>query len=452
MESTIRRTCIARSAPRLLALVLGAAVASAGCDLGVTDPDVVTPDQSAGPSAVRNNINGAIGAFQEAFDGHVRYSGLLVDEFIASGTFPAHQEVDERRINADNSAVTDFTSTGDGNTTGDGLYEPIHAARKQADDIVANFRSSLEDPAFADVVSDLQEGIAVGLYYGAYARILLAETYCASALEDGAPLSSDDRMQEALGLFEDAEAAAVEADLEDLARAARVGQARALAWSGDLEAAAGAAASVPSDFELLARYSTNTANEENEVNTFTDGLSFTGLRWTVGAGTSALRHEEKYAHFDEFVDEGLIDPDPGLEAFDETIPVSLQLKYPTPDADIPIATGWEARTIEAEERIRAGDPDGAAAIVDPLLAGRDFAESNFTGDLANDLRELARVRAVGLWLTGTRLGTARRLLGDGVNLYPQGKPGTDISFPIPQQELDNNPNVDEACPFGDRRE
>lgn len=110
--------------------------------------------------------------------------------------------------------------------------------------------------------------------------------------------------------------------------------------------------------------------------------------------------------------------------------------------------------IEAEERIRAGDPDGAGSIVDPLLADRGFAGANFTGDLQNDLRELARARSVGLWLSGTRQGTLRRMLHDGVNLFPQDKPGTDISFPIPQQELDNNPNLESStpCPFGDRRQ
>lgn len=437
---------------RVLAVAVGALLAVTGCDLDVTDPDVVTPDQSTGPSAVRNNINGAVGAFQEAYDGYIRYSGLLVDEFIMAGTFPEHEEVDEREINADNASLTQFTATGDGNTTGDGFYEPLHAARKQADEIVANFRSSLDDPAFDDVQGDLEEGIATGLFLGAYTRVLMGEAYCASALDNEAPLSSDDRIQEALALFEEAETVASDAGLDALANAAAVGQGRALLWLGDATAAADAVSSVPADFEYLARYSTNTPNEENEVNTFTDGLSFTALRWTVGAGTAPDRSNEEYAYFDEWVSEGLIDPDPDLTAFDDVIPVSLQLKYPTPDADIPMATGWEARMIEAEERVRAGDSGGAASIVNPLLAARGFDDANFTGDLQNDLQELARARAVGLWLTGTRHGTLRRYLADGVNLFPQGKPGTDISFPIPQQEIDNNPNVDGACPFGDRRE
>lgn len=438
----------------MAALALAAIFPAAACDLDVNDPDVVTPDQSAGPGGVRNQINGAIGSFQEAFDGYVRYSGLLADEFIASGTFPTHEEVDERRVNPDNSSLTQFTATGDGNTTGDGLYEPLQAAREQSDEIVSGFRASLDDPAFADVQDDLREGIARGLYFGAYTRLLLGELYCASVVDEGAALSSDDRIADALALFEEAEDAAVEAGQGDLAAASQVGRGRALAWLGDAAGAAAAVGGVPTDFAFLARYSTNTPNEENEVNTFTDGLSFTALRWTIGAGDSPARFNEKFAYFDEFVEAGLIDPEPGLDAFDATIPVSLQLVYPSADDDIPIATGWEARMLEAEALVRAGDTAGAAALVDPLLAERGFAATAFTGDLQNDLRELARARAVGLWLTGTRQGTLRRLVADGVNLYPQGKPGTDIAFPIPQQELDNNPNLDanDPCPFGGRRE
>lgn len=438
---------------RIAFLVVGLALVAAACDLDVNDPDVVTPEQSAGPSAVRNNINGAIGAFQEAFDGYVRYSGLLNDEFIAAGTFPTHEEVDERRINPDNSSVTQFTATGDGNTTGDGLYEPLQAAREQADEIVSRFRQSLDDPEFADVQDDLREGIATGLYLGAYTRVLLGELYCASVVDEGAALSSDDRIAEALALFEEAEAAADEAGIAELADASLVGQARALVWLGDHGGAASVVSGVGTDFEFLARYSSNTPNEENEVNTFTDGLSFTSLRWTVGAGDSPDRFEEEYAYFDEFVAAGLIDPDPGLEAFDAAIPVALQLKYPTAGSDIPAATGWEARMVEAEALVRAGNAAAAAAIVDPLLEDRGFSASAFNGELENDLRELARARAVGLWLTGTRQGTLRRLLRDGVDLFPQGKPGTDVSFPIPQQELDNNPNLESntPCPFGDRR-
>lgn len=119
--------------------------------------------------------------------------------------------------------------------------------------------------------------------------------------------------------------------------------------------------------------------------------------------------------------------------------------------------------IEAEAAIRNGDPGGAAAIVNPLLADPSmnpmsqinptipegpFAPADFTGDLENDLRELARARQAGLWLTGDRMGTSRRLLEDGVDLFPENTDGTQIAFPVLEQELNNNPNISTQCPGG----
>lgn len=425
----------------------------AACELGVTDPDIVTPPQVEGPDAVPVVTQGVIAAFQESFDGYVRYSALLTDEFIAAGTFTSHAEVDDRRIDANNSTVTDFTATGDGGTTGDGLYQPLQTALVAADDAVENFESSLGDPEFDEVEDELRRGLAVGTYYGAYARMLLSELYCASVTHQGPALSSDDRMQEALTLFEDAEDAALNAEEGALVSASLLGQARANLWLGEYDRAASLAADVPTDFRHVAEYSSNSIDQENEVVQFTTGET-TGLRWTVGDGTNPLRFNESWAYYGEWVDQGLLDPASELEAFDDRIPVRLQLRYTSLDDDVLLASGYEARMIEAEAEIRNGNSGAASAIVDPLLAERGFDPANFTGDLQNDLRELARARAVGLWLTGERQATLRRLLADGVNLYPQGKPGTDVAFPIPQQELDNNPNLDPGvpCPFGERRE
>lgn len=122
--------------------------------------------------------------------------------------------------------------------------------------------------------------------------------------------------------------------------------------------------------------------------------------------------------------------------------------------------------IEAEAELRAGNDEQAEGIINPLLttpslnpltavnpslAGAldafdtvDFSDTGF--DPATDLPELARARIAGLWLSGQRQATLRRFAaGDGVDLYPDGTQGDDVSFPITQQEIDNNPNVNSAC-------
>lgn len=133
--------------------------------------------------------------------------------------------------------------------------------------------------------------------------------------------------------------------------------------------------------------------------------------------------------------------------------------------------------IEAEALLRAGDRQDAEDLVNALLEGDrrsanpmltvnpdlggadgllTFAPVDFTGDvlgspptLEESLRQLARARAAGNWLSGQRQGYLRRWReGDGVDLYPDHSPrgADDISFPIPTQEVDNNDNVTSSCP------
>lgn len=122
--------------------------------------------------------------------------------------------------------------------------------------------------------------------------------------------------------------------------------------------------------------------------------------------------------------------------------------------------------IEAEAMLRAGNDSDAEELVNrllstpslnpltavnPSLAGDlgafdpvDFNDAGFDADA--DLPQLARARAAGLWLSGQRQATLRRFAADdGVDLYPEGTQGDDTSFPIVQQELDNNRNVGSAC-------
>lgn len=124
--------------------------------------------------------------------------------------------------------------------------------------------------------------------------------------------------------------------------------------------------------------------------------------------------------------------------------------------------------IEAEAALRGGDVDEAEDIVNELLTDPDqaanpmlavnpgltssrmggripamgaFEPVDFTGETASDLRKLARARTAGLWLTGIRQGTFRRLAeNDGVDLFPERR-GDDVCLPVPQQEIDNNPNL-----------
>lgn len=445
----------------VLAAFLGLTLALGGCGddslLDVNDPDNVTPEVLEGPGAVSLRTNGLVGDFQEAFDVYALYTGLLTDEFILSGTFETRIDVDRRnvQVNPDNATLTAD------------MYEPLHVARTSADTAVALYRASLDDPEFSDVTDELREGIALGLLYGGYVRVFLAEAYCQSIIggPDGeaSPKLPDERMDGALSRLQEAETAAGAADLPDVATAARIGQARALMWLGRPRDAAAAVTGIDDDFFFPAEYSGNTTGQYNAVYDFTWG-DFNQPRWTVGDGDDFPRENEEWPYLGEWVAQGLIDTVPGFEAPEIGVDIALQQLYAQRSSPLPIATGWEARMIEAEDELRNGDPEVAEDLVNDLLTDPSrnpmtqinpglslgpFDTVDFTGDLTTDLPQLARARAAGNWLSGQRQGYFRRWReGDGVNLYPDHSPrgADDISFPIVQQEIDNNKNVSSACP------
>jgi hypothetical protein len=137
---------------------------------------------------------------------------------------------------------------------------------------------------------------------------------------------------------------------------------------------------------------------------------------------------------------------------DGSTPLVVQLKYPSRDADAPLATGIEARLIQAEAAMQAGDASFLGFLNDaraqfngvaPLAAGDVPASAAGKADL------LFRERAFDLWLTAHRLGDLRRLIRqygrDSEAVFPTGTwfkggvYGPDVNMPVPRDE-ENNPN------------
>jgi len=417
-------TRTAARAARALLVGLGL-VAAAACNdlLRVDDPVNLTPDDLQGGSTALT-VNGVRGAFQSMFDYYVMHTAILTDEMILAGTFPYRAEMDARSITSNNEGLL-----------GD-LYTPLSTARFMADTAVA----ILDAAAGTGDENERLEGVALAKYYAAYTRMLLAEAFCQSAINGEAGLSSDERMADALTAFQAAGSAAQAAGDADLVAASKLGEARANLWLGQYPAAATAAAAVPNSLSFKAYYSTASVAQKNKITRLTYAID-EARRFTVGDGTLDFTGHEKWAYFDEWEDLGLIEVRPDLTSFNAAVPVVLQLKYPTADVPIVMASGAEARLIEAEVALRGGAPGDAADFVNDLRSDHwGLGPISFTGTLSTDLPVFARERARELWLTGERLPTLRRFLKDGVDLFPGGKQGDDTCFPVPQRELDTNPN------------
>ena len=455
---------------RWLSLVLAGVLVLPACN-GILDIDqtgiVVFEDvEASGPAAVPALVNGMVGNYQEVVDDVIRYSALLTDEMILSGTFETRLEVDRRRIQVNNGTLTGA------------MYTPLHRARMQADTTVNLLQNRLQDPAFEEVLDELNEGIALGKLYGGFSRILMAELYCWSILTgmfpESSPLIPDDRMSQALTFLQQAETQAAMAGLEEIRLAAIAGQARAHLWLRNFPQAAALAAAVPRDFVQWAEFSQNDPVQYNEMYMFTWG-DIQAIRWTVGDGTRPTRGNERWEHFDEFISLNLLEFEPeGFTAFSSVFPVSLQGLYNRADSRVLMASGAEAMLIRAEAAVRSGQTATAELLLNDLRSdyslratvqwgvdlpdsGNELVDLTLAGTFAQDLRTVAAERARELWLTGDRLTTSRRLRLDptvNIDLFPPVKTriggGDDIAFPIVQLELDNNPNLSsgDACPAG----
>lgn len=439
------------------------------CDgiLNVDDSGIIVPGDldAAGTAAVPALVNGMVGNYHSALGSIIRYAAMLTDEMIMSETFETNLQVDRRRILVNNASLTGS------------LYTPIHRARLQADTTVVLLQRHQQNPAFDTISVQLTEGIALGKLYGGYTRIWLAELYCWSILTgmfpEEAPVLPNDRMRDALIFLEQAEGIAAAAGLANIRLAAITGQARAHLWLRNFATAAILANQVPRDFTFRAEYSNNNPGQYNELYAVTWGDA-AAIRMTVGDGTSSLRGNERWEHFDRFVALNLLRVRPsGFTAFVSSIPVNLQMLYNRPDREVLVASGVEAQLIRAEAAVRAGQTSAAATLLNDLRSdyslratirwgvtpptGASGLDSlTLTGNLRPDVKRVADERARELWLTGDRQTTSRRLRRDPlfIDLYPPVKTGIgggdDVAFPIVQLELDANPRLSlaDACPAG----
>ncbi len=91
----------------------------------------------------------------------------------------------------------------------------------------------------------------------------------------------------------------------------------------------------------------------------------------------------------------------------------MLLKYPDATAPVPLADGIEARLIEAEAQLQAGDRSGMTTTLNDLRQSfPDFGLGNLStpGTQAEAVDLLFSERAFWLYATGHRLGDMRRLV------------------------------------------
>ena len=451
---------------KLLAIVGLASLAPlAGCNdpLKVTIPDIVQPAQLSDSAALATVRAGVIGDFAIAYtgdhpdgsggtEGVIMYGGLLADEWINSETFPTRIEVDARTIQPTNADV-------------DLWFRRMHQARNSAEKAAASFARFAfppSDPHHAEMLR------LAGMTY-----IFFAETWCSGvpvshlnadgSITYGTPLTTVQLLDTAIARFNAAIAATTDPDMRAFAT---VGKARAVLDSGGFAAAGALAATVPTSFAYVEEHSENTDRENNGV----FNGNFPDQRYAVADSEGV----------NGFPFRSVADPrtrwfDPGIPGFDGATELWTQQRYGSRKTSITVATGVEARLIQAEAalhvpdtvaflaqlnqpRLNAGDrayfdpsPFNPA---DPTTAPVGTMSALTVGSITaagGTVNLLFAERARWLWLTAHRLGDMRRLIrqyGKPANtVFPTGPYfkvnfatyGTDVNFPVPITEK-NNPN------------
>jgi hypothetical protein len=306
--------------------------------------------------------------------------------------------------------------------------------------------------------------------------ILFAENYCGAvpiskANPDGSftfgkAESTNTLLDSAVSKFNQALAVPQTTVLTtSLKQLAQIGKGRALLNQGKYAEAAAAVAGVNTLFQYNYVHSETTGRQNNG----TWGLTVSVARFgeaNVEAGVGLPYQTEgnvKTAGFDPRVADSVANrAGQGNKGFDGTTVQWVQAKFPLRSSSITVADGVEARLIEAEAALNAGDAVGALNTLNALRS--NAALLALRGYPANSLPpltlqvtpaaqqdQLFKERAYWLYLTSHRLGDMRRLIrqyGRPVNsVFPNGPYfkggtyGTDVNVPVPFQEQ-NNPEYD----------
>jgi len=429
-----------------------------GCDLNVSDPDVITPDNLTGASALPTIRAAAIGDFALSYagsgadgssgtEGIATMSGLLGDEFINSETFPTRIEIDRRSTQVTNGTLA-------------GWFRTISRARRSAEFAASRFR------ALADTTTDT--GLSEMLSLAGYTYLWFAENWCSGvpfttinpdgSLTYGQPLTTQQMLDSANALNLTGSAVAAKTRMISLAK---VGLGRTLLNQANFAGAQAAVSGVATSFVYTIQHSETSTRENNGVFVAT----VVAQRYSVAdrEGTNGLAYrtggDTRLPFIRSTTGNG--------NGFDAITPQYNPRRYTDRKSPIPLATGAEARLIEAEAFLQAGDTVSFRATHDSLRAkpptyfnapDASVPPVAAMGPLPRfDTLSVAgrqdlhfKEREFWLWLSAHRLGDLRRLARAPYNRPPEsvfptgsyfkgGMYGTDYNFPVPFDET-NNPN------------
>ena len=451
----------------LTAGIVAAAAFAVGCTdalLRATDPDPVDPGALQSPDgaegvrlgAMRRWVLATAGPNSNGNESTWLFGGLLGDEWATASTFVQNDQVDTRRTGADNGTVTNAFRT----------LNRVRTAVNQALPLMRTWRPT-ESTKFAE------------LYLArAFAEMQLASDFCNgipfsnAAADDGSivygdPLTLDSVFKLAIvsadsgiayATATDTQTTAILSALRVIKARAQQGIAKPATLAADLAVAAATVAPVPTTFSYNHTFS-STAGANGIW-----GQPRSNRRYLVGDSVEGNARNILVANAIPF-----------FSAKDPRVPANYTISSNGRDTtrsqdgltnsrttdlygeltSVAVASGLDARLIEAEAQLAAGNAAWLSTLNTLRGTGRSIGTittpvmTALTDPGTQTAREdlLFREKAFWTFTRGHRLGDMRRLIreyGRAANtVFPEGTHyrggtyGPDLNLPIPQEEQNN---------------
>lgn len=405
----------------------------AGCDaldqlLEVEAPSRVIARDMEDPAAAELLVESVGNEFRCAFTHYVNVSGLVGTELRSVQNGGTQVFYDGRTWTTGGYGSGSYAGA-DCESGNAALYIPLSRSRWFADEMLTRL-----DDWGEEQVPNKAELEARAAAWAGYSYLLMGESMCSVAFDNGPEQSTEDAFGLAVERFQQAMSAAESSGQDDFLNLARIGTARALLNLGQVTDAGAAVADVPEDFNFELEYSA--------LNDATHNRQYRSNRRDENVGIGELYLDMS---FDGVPDPRVPVTDEGRTVAGYDVPLWTTSKYNSLDDPVRLA-GWpEAALIMAETALAENRPEDAVSLINELHDRADLPdfESSDEGEIMD---QIIYERRAELFLESHHLMDLKRY---DLPLHPApGEPfpfggsyGSSTCFPLPDTERFNNPSL-----------
>jgi hypothetical protein len=416
-------------------------------------PAVISPASVANTAAADALYVGAIGRWKNAMNGNGNntealwnWQALFTDELQSGDTFSQRNDADSRNLQTNDAVLTP-------------IYQNAQQARGRARDAINSLLQFDTSPTGKQHVGEMY------LQMG-YIEMIMSQSFCngipfgetvGGVPQYTQPLTDADGFKLAITRLDSAKSylTGTDANATSIVNAVAITKARAQVDLGDFAGAVATVAGVPTSFQYNFDYSQTTFDNEWWV------MGSSVKRYTVGDSLNIAGQILNAIPFARLNDPRVKVTNSGKPG-EDNVTIFINVDNWGRDDPIPALSGIDARLIEAEAKLQTNDIAGMMTILNALrTAGQTLGIFKVApmaalapppdNTTATDL--FFREKALWQFERGYRMDDLRRLVRqygrtqDKVfptgnftrNGTPSGVYGTQVAFPVPDQEL-NNPN------------